>query len=78
MKYEIRPLPSNVAAHRLVHGEPGAGWAVLGSMLSRAGLISLGLLMAGVEPKHVLKGALAATTVIELSVISLARQNTHA
>lgn len=73
MEYEIRPLPSNVAAYRWVHGEPGAGWAVFGSMISRAGLISLGLLAAGIEPKRVVKGALFASTVIEASVMARAR-----
>jgi len=71
-EYGFRPLPSNLAAHRFVHDEPGSAWGIATSTLSRAGFIGLGLWLAGLPPKYVLGGSLVSSAVVELSVLATA------
>jgi hypothetical protein len=61
-------LPSVVAAERLVRGEPGGLMAVVSSTLGRAGIIFMGLFLAG-ERKHTFKYALAGAAAIEAFVL---------
>lgn len=61
-------LPSVVAAERFMRGEPGGLLAVISSTLGRAGIIFMGLFLAG-ERKHTFKYALAGALAIETFVL---------
>lgn len=61
-------LPSVVAAESFLRGEPGGLMAVVSSTAGRAGIIFMGLFLAG-ERKHTLKYALAGALAIETFVL---------
>lgn len=61
-------LPSVVAAEKFVRGEPGGLMAVVSSTLGRAGIIFMGLFLAG-ERKHPFRYALAGAVAIETFVL---------
>lgn len=61
-------LPSSEAAMRLVQGDPSASIAVVTTSLLRAGLIGVGLFLAG-EREHLLRNSLAAAGAIETFVL---------
>lgn len=63
------PLPSQVAAARLVRGEPGALVQVAFSVLSRTALIATGIQLAG-ERERVWRYALAGALAVELAVLA--------
>jgi hypothetical protein len=68
VSYRLGQLPSEHAAQQLVAGEPGALANVVGTVALRAGLIWVGLALAGVQERRVV-GALAASAAIESFVL---------
>jgi hypothetical protein len=68
-------LPSGDAAIRLVRGEPGAVFAVAGTMLARSALIGTGLAVAGFRGGDLLKGTIAAGLAVETFVLAWAWHN---
>lgn len=62
-------LPSQQSAAALVAGQPGA-WLQVGiHALGRGALIGVGLAVAGVPARYLLRAALGGTVAIELFVI---------
>ena len=84
MVKEVQPgltlgeLPSEVASKKLLRGEPGAIPDLLWSTLERAFLISVPFFFLKIPPWKVAVGAMAASTVITLSVIGIVRSQEKA
>jgi len=68
-------LPSGDAAIRFVRGEPGAVFAVAGTMLARSALIGTGLAIAGFRGANLLKGTIAGGLAVETFVLAWAWHN---
>lgn len=61
-------LPSVLAAERLLTRQDGGWKAVAMSVLSRAGILSLGMAVVG-EREHLARNALAGSVLVELFVL---------
>jgi hypothetical protein len=62
-------LPSQQSARELVSGVPGAWLPVAIHTLGRAWFIGLGLGLARVPSKYIVKGAIAGSVIVELFVL---------
>tara|TARA_Y100001963_G_scaffold45311_1_gene63870 strand:+ start:4352 stop:4600 length:249 start_codon:yes stop_codon:yes gene_type:complete len=63
----IPHLPSSVHSYDFIHGKKNSIYGIASDILSRAGLISIGLLI--LNKKDILRTSLVVSSVIELSVL---------
>jgi hypothetical protein len=65
---KVKHLPSAIHSHELIEGKPGAMIGVIYDVVERAGLIALGLALAG-DKNDTFKKAVVSSMVIEVAVI---------